>query len=340
MFARAASENSTIQEAMEHVIFYKINAEKGEGVAIAERYHVRGYPTFIALNGQGEVTDRWIGYGGPDVWSKTTLAAAADPRTIPEKKAAFAAGPTAALAQCLANDASTEYDFKNAVTYFSRARDLDPDNATAYTNEIMMNMYYGTQSGAFSFTEVETEAKIALAQPEMTLSTILDLTNMLHGIALNQGEPELALPYITSALKASEGSTDEAIIAGRQPLEINYALLAEKDSAKALTLFRKTMPTDWQSDANQLNRFAWWCFENDVNLEEAQALALKALERADSDAMRSNILDTAAEICNKLGNCDDAVAYMKKAVALNPDKEYFQTQLIRFEKAQKAQNEG
>ena len=38
---------------------------------------------------------------------------------------------------------------------------------------------------------------------------------------------------------------------------------------------------------------------------------------------QGNILDTAAEICNKLGNCEDAVARMKHAIELQPDKKYF-----------------
>ncbi len=340
MFARAAAENATIQAAMDQVIFYKINAEGPEGLIVAEKYGVRAYPTFIALNGAGEVTDRWIGYAGPEVWSQTARDAAAHPGTIAEKKSAYAEQPTLQLAKSLANDASTGYDFATAVGFLNKARELDPDHAGEYTDGIMMNMYYGSQSGAFTFDEVEAEVKQGLAAPDISLDHQFDLTMMLRGIAQNNETPERAVPYITAALKASEGSQDEGIQRGRAELLVDYALFVEKDNTKALGLYRAIMPEGWQEDAGQLNRFAWWCFEHDVNLEEANTLALKGLELADSDAVRSNILDTAAEICHRLGQNDRAVAHMQRAVELNPKQAYFQEQLARFEKAAAAASDG
>ena len=81
--------------------------EDVEGIALAEKYEIRGYPTYIAMNGKGDVTDRWIGYEGPEKWSASTLAAKADPRTIVEKEAAFKAEPTIELAKALGSSAST-----------------------------------------------------------------------------------------------------------------------------------------------------------------------------------------------------------------------------------------
>ena len=93
-------------------------------------------------------------------------------------------------------------------------------------------------------------------------------------------------------------------------------------------------------NADKLNNFAWWCFENDVNLEEAGELALKGVELADSDSGRANILDTVAEICNKLGNCDQAVAHMQRAVELDPERQYFKDQLVKFQKVLEEKQNG
>ena len=340
MFARAVNEDETIKSALNDFILYKVDCEKGEGIEIAKKYGVRGYPTFIAMNGKGEVTDSWIGYGGPEAWSGSALAAAADPRTIAEKKVAFEAEPSAGLARCLANAAATGYDFRSAVDYFRTARELDAANADEYTHEILMNMYYGSRGNVFTFAEVETEAKVALASPAATAEQKIELALMLRNMARQSGEPEAAVPYITAALKASEGSTDEGVLKNRVHLEIDYALLVEKDSEKALKLFRSTLDEGWMDNANQLNNFAWWCFEADVNLEEAEEMAMRGVELAETDAGRANILDTAAEICNKLGNCEEAVARMKHAIELNPDKQYFQDQLVRFEKVVEEKQSG
>ena len=42
------------------------------------------------------------------------------------------------------------------------------------------------------------------------------------------------------------------------------------------------------------------------------------------------ILDTAAEICNARGNCDDAVELIQQAIADAPESEFYQKQLKRF----------
>lgn len=325
---------------MQEFVFYSIDCEKGEGPEIAKKYQIHALPTFIAMNGQGEISDRWVGYGGPDSWSETALAAAGDPRTIAEKKVAFAAAPSLALATCLANDAAAASDFKAAVDYLRQARQVDPAHTAEYTEQILTNMYYGARSQSFTFDEVESEAAIAAGQPDITVEQSLELASMVSAMARQAGQPERAVPYITAALKASDGSTDEDILASRAPLEIESALLVEKNEAKAVALYRASLDEGWEENAGALNQFAWWCFENDVNLEEAQELAMKGVELAENDQDRANILDTAAEICLKLGNCDDAIAHTKRAIELDPEKQYFKDQLVRFEKALAEKDKG
>lgn len=43
-------------------ISYKINAEKGEGIALAKKYFVQSYPNYIFINGDGELIHRITGY--------------------------------------------------------------------------------------------------------------------------------------------------------------------------------------------------------------------------------------------------------------------------------------
>jgi thioredoxin-related protein len=44
----------------------KIDMEKGEGPKLAKQYHVRAYPTFLFVDGDGKVVHRSIGYHNPD----------------------------------------------------------------------------------------------------------------------------------------------------------------------------------------------------------------------------------------------------------------------------------
>lgn len=337
MFARAVNENETIKSVLDDVIFVKIDCEKGEGPEIAKKYKVRGYPTFLTANAKGEVTGGLLGYPGPEKWADWVKAENKDSRTIPKKKAAYEQQATKELACSLATHASVAYDFPGAVQYYQKARELDPANAADYSEEILTFMYYGSRGGAFTLDQVIAEAELVTTNPEATADAQVMVAQMVGNMAKQAGEPERGIPFLKRALKASEGVEDLAET--RVQLEIEEALLITKDGDKAVALKRQTMDEGWQEDPEQLNAFAWWCFENKINLGEAEDMALKGVELAQDDSQRANILDTAAEICNARGNCDDAIARIKQAIALDPEKGYFKDQLARFEKA-KAEKEG
>ncbi len=338
MFARAVDNDETIKNSLQDVVFWNNNCEVGEGIEVAKKYHVQGYPTFIMTNGDGEVSSAWIGYPGPEKWAANVLAGDKDQRTLVDKKAAFEEQATKELACSLANSTSAEYDFAGSVKYFRSARQLDPSNAQQYTSEILTNMYYGARSGAFTLQEVTSEADLVMASKSSTAESKVDLAMMVRGMAKQMGNQEVAVPYIKAALEASEGIVELAD--SRVNLEIDHALLVDNNQPKALKLKRKSMPEGWLEDSNALNNFAWWCFENEINLEEAKTLALRGVDMAAEDGQKSNILDTAAEICNAMDDCKEAVELMRRAVQLSPDRDYYQGQLAKFELVLQKKEDG
>jgi thioredoxin-related protein len=50
----------------EEFINYKLDAEKGEGMGISQKYGVRAYPNMLFINGQGELVHRVVGYHPPE----------------------------------------------------------------------------------------------------------------------------------------------------------------------------------------------------------------------------------------------------------------------------------
>jgi len=327
-------------DALDGALLWNVDCEKGEGIEIAKKYEIRGYPTYIAVNGAGEITDSWIGYEGAEKWSASVVAAKKDRRTIAEKKTAFKAEPTLALALALGSHASTSSKYKEAVAYYGKAQELDHPNVNQYRDQILMSMIYGIEDGSFSMDDVIAKAEPVMTSDETPVTDKLELALMLKYFAGKNGEIEKAVPFIEAAWVASEGTTDEDAIKNRSRLAVSHALLVEKDTPKALELVRSRLPEGWDEDPEQLNRFAWWCFENNVNLKEAQELATKGVELAETDQERAIILDTAAEICNALDNCDEALAKIKRAVELDPENEHIQEQLVRFEKIVEEKNRG
>ncbi|HPF69585.1 MAG TPA: tetratricopeptide repeat protein [Candidatus Krumholzibacteria bacterium] len=338
MFARAANEDPTVQAAIATVVFHKVDCEKGEGIEVAKRFNVRGYPTFKMVDGNGAELERWIGYDGPEVWAALVAAGVADPRTLEAKAEAYKTEPTAVLARSLGNAAATTYDWKGAVDYFKAAAALDPADEAEYEESILSYTYYGSRGddAAFGLDDVEGVARKAFDREGQTPQGKLMIASMVTSVARDEGKPERAVPYLKDAMAAAEGSTDPELERPRSRLAVDYALLVEKDADKAVALKKAGQPEGWQDDAGRLNGFAWWCFENNVNLAEAQEMALKAVDLAADDQERAEVLDTLAEICHALGNCDDAVAHMKRAIELQPDNGRYKEQLARFEAAREA----
>jgi thiol:disulfide interchange protein len=54
--------NARVQAALLGYIPIKVNADKGGGRSVASRYHVEGLPTFLLVDGDGELVGRFEGY--------------------------------------------------------------------------------------------------------------------------------------------------------------------------------------------------------------------------------------------------------------------------------------
>lgn len=101
----------------------------------------------------------------------------------------------------------------------------------------------------------------------------------------------------------------------------------------ALALRRDHLGLDWRNDVARLNSFAWWCFEHDVNLKEAESLAQRGVDLSEG-VERANVLDTLAEIVNARGRRNEARDLIDDALKLNPDSDFLKSQKTRFAKAE------
>ncbi len=206
-----------------------------------------------------------------------------------------------------------------------------------------MNMAYGVRSGAFTFDQVDAEARAALDSGQATPEQSLQLALMMTSMAKQMGMPERAGSYLeAAAMKASEGVTDEA------------------DAQEADLLCRSTTPCWWRrtpDKALELRRkmHARRLEGRRQRAEQLRLVVLRERHQAGSGpgigpegrrtgrrrpGQRANMLDTAAEICNALGNCDEAIAHIQRAIELDPEKQYFKDQLVKFEKAAKEKKDS
>jgi tetratricopeptide (TPR) repeat protein len=280
-------------------------------------------------NANGETIDRWWGYDAAPEFVEHLQRASADPTTIAEKQERFADRPTVDDAAALGIYYLSSGKPTEAVEYYERGAEMSgPDGGFEY--ELFEAKAIGHREELFDLEQVKRAADAALASDRLSTD---DLLNIAHGMAsaLEDHDPAAAAPYLEAGLAATEGVEDPDLEPGRRSLRILQALMVTGDTELAVRLRRESLPEGWEEDSDELNGFAWWCFENEVNLEQAETLARKGAELAEDAGQKAQILDTLAEIVNLRGDRDAAIATMHQAIELDPENEYYQEQLTRFE---------
>lgn len=128
VFADDRAGDSALGRRVEQdVVYYYLNADvEGEGRDLAKRYSVEGYPTFLLMNAQGDILDRWSGYDGAAAFTVEFDRATGDPTTIHQKRVRFRDEPTEAAARKLGDLIQFEGYPAEAVAYYRRAAALGP----------------------------------------------------------------------------------------------------------------------------------------------------------------------------------------------------------------------
>jgi len=256
----------------------------------------------------------------------------ADPTTVAEKEARFAAKPTAKDAALLARISAASREYQQSLDLYQKAVALDPKGPD-YAYPIFdqkTELYLGGKSNV-TLDQVKESATVALASPTTTVEDKLGLASGMEAVARKAEDPSLMVPYVKAAVTATDANPEKYKDA-RKSLLVSNALYVEKDKQKALELKRANMSEGWMEDSGKLNAFAWWCFENNVNLPEAEELARKGVTLSKPGKEKAQVLDTVAEICNARGDCKDAVNLTEQAIKEDPKNEYYQKQLARFQK--------
>ncbi len=322
-----------MKQALGRFVFLAVNAEKEAGPELAKQFGITGYPTYVVLDGDGAVLDRWAGYDKPS-WLGSTEAVLADPVTVEARRARFEKSPTAPDAARLAMVLDSQDQYLEALALYREAQRLNLDPAKDYLMRIFVASFYGARQDAIPLEEVTKAADALLASPKAKPAELADVAYLMVITARGAKRPEMAAPYLEAAVKRTEGSTDPEVQRSRRDILPDYALLVLRDGAKARDFKRAAMPEGWMTDPDQLNRYAWWCFENRLDLEEAHELARKGAELAKPGRERAMILDTLAEVCNALGNRAEALTHARSALAEDPQGKTYAEQVERFSKPQ------
>lgn len=299
-----------------HFINSRFDMEKGEGKDIAAKYGVRAYPTYLFINGDGEIVYQGTGYYESPDFIKIGEEAADPSKQIAVLKKKFEAG-------------TQDPDFlKNIIKVFMYSdRPIAEQAAVRYFEgkkgqplnqedlQYLFGMLEDSNSPLFKIVESRKDDIIKMLPEEM-------YNNILKSLKLNA--------VMKSAYNKESKKLDEELF-----LRESEKLVSKEEAQKLLKSAKMRIAlqnkdianyqkmaleyygegTDPTFSANELNTVAWNFFEN---IDDTKALR-KAVRWAEEGVKKQNeyaINDTVANLYMKLGDKKNAKQWAEKAIEL------------------------
>lgn len=294
----------------------KIDMEKGEGVALAKKYGVSAYPTYLFIDGDGKEVHRTLGY-------------VEEPNFIQFAKDAMDPSKRLGALQKEYENGRKDLDFLKKLgemtmfadatfagrvvdTYFTEKKkqnlDLDRDD--------VMIVMMAARSANPTALETYAKHKEAITKLVGEKSYTSFLNNQKVTAALNKAYDKETKTYNealfiqeVSALMSKEDALKTIVKA-----KAGRALKA-KDFATYEKLTLEIYKEYATASSNELNSAAWNFFENVTNkasLEKALAWANKSVELGKNSANT----DTLANLYAKLGDKTNAKKWAEEALVL------------------------
>lgn len=324
------NEDQIMKDALaDNVLFY---IKTPDSTGFTQDNNVYLYPTFLILNSDGEALYTWIGWPGSQKWADYLDVATREPLTVDERKARFFSKPTFTDAYMLGTIEYARRNTRAGHDYFRRAMEIDETSARREGVPALLfkTAYRGIRAGDFTMEECIVVAEEVLRDEKVRTEDALEITERLARVVDDVGE-DTVTPLLRTAYPIVEKDISEDLHMRRQRFYGNYAMIVEKDPRKAVGYKRETMPEGWKDNSIHLNSFAWWCFENSVNLEEAEELSRRSVEIAEEGRVTANCLDTLAELVNLRGDTAGALELIEQGLEIDPDNDYLKRQRTRFE---------
>jgi len=269
----------------------KIDAEKGEGIDLAEEYAIRGYPTTVFVNSSGEEIDRIIGYLPIDNFL-------AEVQRIDRGENTYIS-----LQQEVAEDST---DVETLIQFAGKVEDR------VQYSERTLDLWERIEQLASDNTDYAMLADYKVASHQ---SMVAQSPEPLTRYIANNNENSYRLEAYSDLVQLYRSTRDSSREASTFRTMVNEAMESDQASPSMLNSYA------WRMASLERNL--------DDALEKAR-LAVEMVPNDDA-ATRAQIMDTEAEVLWKLGRTEEAIEVINQCIELQPDDPYYQEQKTKFQ---------
>ncbi|WP_449386828.1 thioredoxin family protein [Chryseobacterium lineare] len=290
----------------------KIDMEKGEGIDIAKKYNVKAFPTYLFVDGNGELVHRTLGYVEEKDFIQFAKDAGDPSKRLGTLKKKFEDGEKdPAFLKNLAGltmYSDSEFAARVLERYFSGKTELDREDiqmllsATQSTDSPLYKTFLAKKA---EITKVLPAERYDAFDKNIKLNTIVKKSYNADTKKWNDSY------FMTETQKFL--TKDEAVkILTRA--KANRAL-KDKDIATYEKLTMELYKDTSALGSEELNSIAWNFFENVTNKPALEKALNWAQESVKKDENSANT-DTLANLYNKLGDKKNAKLWAEKAIEL------------------------
>lgn len=293
----------------ERFVNAKIDMEKGEGPALAQRYSVMAYPTYLFVNGDSELVHKGLGYIPAEQLLTLADVASSDENLLSLNKRYEAGERSSDFVLSYAKTLGEVYEKDKAEQVVADFLATQKD----WSSKEIMSLIADNpgQLGGKRFTYMLENAE-AFTKLTSAYEFYGNLQNIIIGSYMQaERTRELPEPKLMQAVYEKQAAAVAKRLSSQYELIYTERMSPEEYPAKALA-FYKAYPSD---NAMELNSVAWSFFEK----VEDKGMLEQALEWAkQSVAMEEGYanMDTLAWLYEKLGRREEAQATAIKAIAI------------------------
>lgn len=292
----------------------KIDMEKGEGIDIAKKYDVKVFPTYLFIDGNGELVHRTVGYVPEKEFIQFAKDASDPSKRVVALKERFEKGEKDPefLKNLINLTAFTEADYAGKVfEQYITAKANTP--LAADDMQMLFMTLKNSESPAYKIFK-EKKADLLKFMPEKSYEATDKSLKINTVIKKAYNEESKTFDENKFIEGTKDFLTKDEAVKYLNKVKASKALKAH-DIATYEKLTLETYKDYTNFNSNELNSIAWNFFENVTNKSSLET-ALKWAQESVKQSENSANTDTLANLYNKLNDKANAKIWAEKAIEL------------------------